>query len=97
MGGGIVMALASAGIAVTIVDISDDVLAAGIARISAQYRSSVDKGAMAESAMVAALARIRTVTDYAALAACDMAIGAALEGLAVKKTSIARYKGKLKQ
>jgi 3-hydroxybutyryl-CoA dehydrogenase len=79
MGNGIAHVAAQAGIPVVLLDISDAALARGMATLAKNMERQVAKGTLEAAARDAALARIRTTTDYAAFAACDLVIEAATE------------------
>ncbi|NMG42503.1 3-hydroxybutyryl-CoA dehydrogenase [Aromatoleum toluvorans] len=85
MGNGIAQVCASSGMAVVMLDVSDEALRRGVATIEASLARMVKKGALSETARSETLARIRVTTDYAALADCDFVIEAATENLELKK------------
>ena len=85
MGRGIVQVMAQAGINVTIVDVSDALVARGRAYIAQQLERQVTKGKIAEDDSAAALARIHVTTDRAAVADAPLVIEAASEQLATKE------------
>lgn len=85
MGGGIAMACANAGLAVTLLDRDQASVDAGLARIQAQYGSSVKRGRLSQQQCEQRLARISTHTDMARLADADLVIEAAFEDMEVKK------------
>ncbi len=85
MGGGIAMALAAAGIPVTIVEAEQDALDHGLARIEENLATSAAHGSRTEAAASGQRALIDSSLDYAALAPADLVIEAAFEDLPVKK------------
>ncbi|MBG0740600.1 enoyl-CoA hydratase/isomerase family protein [Paeniglutamicibacter antarcticus] len=85
MGSGIAMALAAAGIPVTIVEAEQDALDRGLARIVDNLATSVAHGSRTEAAASSERALIETSLNYGALAAADLVIEAAFEDLQVKK------------
>ncbi|MCZ2402009.1 enoyl-CoA hydratase/isomerase family protein [Paenarthrobacter sp. Z7-10] len=85
MGGGIAMALAAAGIPVTIVEAEQQALDRGLARVRENLTRSVEHGSRSESDAQNQLALIGTSLDYAAFADADLVIEAAFEDLQVKR------------
>jgi len=85
MGGGIAMCFANAGIAVTLIDVSEEALRKGMAVIEKNYVTSVERGSTTSVQMLAALARITAVTDYAGVTDADIVIEAVPENIALKK------------
>ena len=85
MGGGIAISLATAGIAVTIVDTKPESLAAGLARVASTIEASARKGRMTAAEAAAAVARVRGSGDLKDLSSVDLVIEAAFENLAVKR------------
>ncbi len=85
MGTGITQVLAQAGFTVTVLDVSEERLAAAIANIGRGLDRLLAKAKITEGNKAEALARIRTAVDYAALAECDLVIEAASEDEAVKR------------
>lgn len=85
MGNGIAQICAVAGINVTMVDISDAVLAKGMATVKDSLGRLLKKEKITAADMEAALGRIRTTTQYADLATCDFVIEAATENPDVKR------------
>jgi len=84
MGSGIVEVVARSGIAVTVVEISDDALERGIARVGASARKAVDRGKMTEEARDAMLGLIEGSTEVEAISDVDLVIEAASEDKEVK-------------
>ncbi|CAN0619781.1 3-hydroxybutyryl-CoA epimerase [Burkholderia multivorans] len=85
MGGGIAMALAAAGIPVTLIDANEDGLARGLARIRDNYDSSVKRGRLEPAVRDERLARIRGSLSIADVKDADIVIEAVFEDLALKQ------------
>jgi 3-hydroxybutyryl-CoA dehydrogenase len=86
MGNGIAQACAVAGINVVMVDISDAAVQKGLANVAGSLERLLKKEKISAEAKAAALARITTSTDYAALKSAQLVIEAATEseGLKIK-------------
>ncbi|MCF8151339.1 MAG: enoyl-CoA hydratase/isomerase family protein [Burkholderiaceae bacterium] len=84
MGAGIAMCTAQAGIAVVLLDTTQEAADKGKAYASKQWSKQVAKGRMTQEAMDALLARIHPTTDYADLAGCEMVIEAVFEKREIK-------------
>lgn len=84
MGNGIAQVCASAGLAVTMVDISTDAVHKGIDNISGSLDRLIRKGQMSVAEKEALLGRIRGTTDYRDLASADVVIEAATENEPLK-------------
>ncbi len=85
MGGGIAMCFAQAGIKVTLVDMSDEAVQAGIEKIAGNYAISVKRGRLSEDQVTGFMANITPSSRYSDLAEVDLVIEAVFENLAVKK------------
>ncbi|MGQ4601123.1 3-hydroxyacyl-CoA dehydrogenase NAD-binding domain-containing protein [Nocardia sp. R6R-6] len=85
MGGGIAMALANAGIPVTLIDRSTHDLDRGLSRVAANYASSVRRGRLDAADADQRLALIGRATDMAAIGQADVVVEAVFEELAVKQ------------
>jgi 3-hydroxybutyryl-CoA dehydrogenase len=79
MGSGIVQLGAQAGFETIVRDVSADVLTKGLAGIERQLDKLVDKEKILAADRSATLARIRTTTDLADLAKCDLVVEAIVE------------------
>jgi len=90
MGGGIAMSFASAGIPVTLLEISEDGLDRGLALIGKNYGMSVSKGKLSEAEATEREALISGTTSYQELANVDLVIEAVFESMAVKKQVFGR-------
>ena len=85
MGGGIAMALAAAGLPVTLLETSQEALDRGLAQIRRNWEGSVAKGKLSEAALAQRLALITPTLAYEALADADLVIEAVFERLDVKQ------------
>jgi 3-hydroxybutyryl-CoA dehydrogenase len=88
MGNGIAHVAALAGFDVTLLDIDATQLDRALATIDKNMSRQVSKEKITEAAKTAALARIRTSTDYQAFATADLVIEAATEDEQVKRKII---------
>ncbi|HUD93909.1 3-hydroxyacyl-CoA dehydrogenase NAD-binding domain-containing protein [Sphingobium sp.] len=84
MGGGIAMSIVNAGLTVKLLDMTQEAIDAGMARIRKNYDTSVSRGSTTQEKVDAALGRIETVLDYEAFADVDLVIEAVFESLEVK-------------
>lgn len=84
MGGGIAMSVVNAGLAVKLLDTTQEALDAGMARVKKNYQTSVSRGSTSQDKVDAALDRIETVLDYSAFADVDLVIEAVFESIEVK-------------
>ncbi len=85
MGGGISMNFLSAGIPVTLVEMSAEALDRGIAVMRRNYEGSAAKGKLTAKEVEDALALLTPTLQFEALAACDLIIEAVYENLEVKQ------------
>jgi 3-hydroxybutyryl-CoA dehydrogenase len=84
MGSGIAQACAVAGVAAVMVDISDAAVNKGLAGVTGSLDRLLKKDKISEADKAAALARIKTSTDYAALKEAQLVIEAATENQDLK-------------
>ena len=84
MGNGIAQACAVAGIDALMLDVNPAALAKGVATISASLDRLVKKEKITAEMKAAAMARVKTTSTLADLAACDYVIEAATENEALK-------------
>jgi 3-hydroxyacyl-CoA dehydrogenase/enoyl-CoA hydratase/3-hydroxybutyryl-CoA epimerase len=84
MGAGIAMSTATAGIAVVLLDTTQEAAEMGKAYARAQWSKQVQKGRMTADAMEALLARIHPTADYAELKGCELVIEAVFEQREIK-------------
>lgn len=85
MGGGISMAFANAGIAVRVIETSEDLLAKGLERIRGTYAASVKRGSLSEADLQKRMALIEGQVGLSAAGEADMIIEAAFEDMGVKR------------
>ncbi len=85
MGGGIAMSFADNGYDVKITDATKEALDRGMARIRANYETSVKRGSLAQDEMERRLARIHPVASIDDIADSDVVIEAAFEQIPVKE------------
>ena len=85
MGGGIAMACANAGLAVSILEREPQAMQRGLDRVRANYETSVKRGSLSSDAMNSALSLISPVQEYEELASCNVVIEAVYEDMEVKK------------
>lgn len=84
MGNGIAQVCAVAGYSVLLIDVSDAALERGLATLRKNLERQVNKQTLDAAQAEAAVARIRTSTDYAELKGVQLVIEAASENLALK-------------
>lgn len=85
MGGGIAMNFANAGIAVVIVETSQEALNRGLSLVRKNYEASAAKGRLTLTQVEQRMALLQGSLDYAALSDCDLVIEAVFENMEVKK------------
>ncbi|HEX3677228.1 MAG TPA: 3-hydroxyacyl-CoA dehydrogenase NAD-binding domain-containing protein [Sphingomicrobium sp.] len=90
MGGGISMNFLSAGMPVTIIEMSQDALDRGTGLMRKNYEASAAKGKLTGEQVQRALACLEPTLDFAELADCDLIIEAVYENMDVKKEVFAR-------
>lgn len=85
MGSGISMALANAGVDVTLVDLEEALVARARETIARNYESTHRKGRLSRDEMDRRLSRFRYSTDFSAAGDVDLVIEAVFEEMDVKK------------
>lgn len=90
MGGGITMNFLTAGIPVTIVEMTQEALDRGVATMGRNYENTVKRGKMEAADAQAAMARLTPTLDFGALAEADLVIEAVYESMDVKKDVFGR-------
>ncbi len=93
MGSGIAHVAALAGRSVTLVDVTPELVARGRKTIEKNMGRQVEKGKVQAADRDAALARLTTGTDVAALASADLVVEAVVEDEAVKLDLFRRLDG----
>jgi 3-hydroxyacyl-CoA dehydrogenase len=90
MGGGITMNFLTAGIPVTIVEMTQEALDRGVATMRKNYENTVKRGKMEAADAEAAMGRLTPTLDFNALAEADLVIEAVYESMDVKKDVFGR-------
>ena len=90
MGAGIAQVSAAAGFRTIVLEVNENVLAKGLARIEAFLAAGVAKGKMTAEEQAALLGRLSGTTQYADLAACDLVIEAIVENVDAKRQAYAQ-------
>jgi 3-hydroxyacyl-CoA dehydrogenase len=90
MGGGIAMSFAEFGFPVKILEVSQEALDRGMARIRGNYETSVRRGSLSEAEMNRRLGLIEPVQSYDAVGRCDVVIEAVFERIPVKEEVFAK-------
>ena len=97
MGGGIAMSFANVGIPVTLVDVSQEAVDRGLAKIKGNYAATVSKGRLAQSDMDKRMGLIQGSVNLAQAADADIVIEAVFERMDVKKDMFKKLDGIAKQ
>src|SRR4030042_4740967 len=84
MGGGIAEVCARAGVEVAVVEVNEELAAAGRRRVETSWNKAVDRGKLAGGDRDAALGRLAFGTDLGAMADRDLVVEAVVEDPAVK-------------
>ncbi len=93
MGGGISMNFLSAGIPVTIVEMTPDALDRGVNVVLRNYEASAAKGRISPGQVTSAMSLLTPTLDFNALVECDLIIEAVYENLEVKLDIFKRLSG----
>jgi len=93
MGGGISMNFLSAGIPVTIVEMTAEALDRGTGLMRKNYEATAAKGRLKPEQVEQAMGLLTPTLDFGALADCDLVIEAVYEDMDVKKEIFARLDG----
>jgi 3-hydroxyacyl-CoA dehydrogenase len=97
MGGGISMNFLSAGIPVTIVEMTQEALDRGTGVMRKNYEATAAKGRMTGEQVEQAMGLLKPTLDFDALADCDLIIEAVFEQMEVKKDIFTRLDKIVKQ
>ncbi len=90
MGGGIIQVLALAGFDVALIDINQEQIDKALERVSRLTERQVEKETLEAGQRQAALGRIKTGTDFALIADCQLIIEAATENEGVKRDILSK-------
>jgi 3-hydroxyacyl-CoA dehydrogenase len=90
MGGGISMALANAGIPVTLVEQNEEFLERGLGVMRKNWDATAARGGLSQAQVDERRGRIKPTLDYADIADADLVIEAVYEQLQLKKDVFAR-------
>jgi len=90
MGSGIAMAFANAGIPVVVTDETQGAVDQGLKRVRTTYEDARNKGRLKEADCAERIARVRGVTDLAALGHADLVIEAVFEEMELKHSVFKR-------
>ncbi|MBC6445548.1 MAG: NAD(P)-binding domain-containing protein, partial [Alphaproteobacteria bacterium GM202ARS2] len=90
MGGGIIQVLALAGYDVVLIDINQEQIDRALERASRLTERQVEKGVLESDERETALAKIKTGSDFALLANCELIIEAATENEGVKRDILSK-------
>lgn len=90
MGTGIAMAFVSAGLAVTILDTSQEALDRGVAQMRSMWEAGVAKGRITPEDLARYSALLTPALNYQALRDCDLIIEAVFELMEVKREVLGR-------
>ncbi len=90
MGGGIAMNFANAGIPVTVIEVDQDRLDTGLAKVERNYQRTVDKGRLDAAEMRRRIDRITGAVDFGAVADADAVVEAVFEDMALKQQVFGR-------
>jgi len=85
MGSGVAEVCARAGLEVVVIEVSDELAAAGRERVEASLAKAVARGKATAEERAAALGRLSFGTDFAAMADRDLVVEAVVEDPAVKE------------
>ena len=93
MGASIAMCFAGAGMAVTVIEIDDEKLTAGMGRIQSQYDASLKRGVYTQDKVDKALSLITPSTDLHSLSHADLVLEAIFENMDIKTTVLKNIDG----
>lgn len=96
MGTGIAINFLNAGLATLLLEVNQDALDRGVARIREVYEGQVKKGKLDVAKLQARLALLKPVLNYPEIAEADLAIEAVFEDMSVKEKVFAQLDAVLK-
>lgn len=88
MGCGIAITFLDAGLKVRMLEMTEEALAKGLARIQSNYQDQLAKGRITEAQRDQRVAAVSGAVDYASLSDCDLIIEAVFESMDVKKAVV---------
>ncbi|MBO9479520.1 enoyl-CoA hydratase/isomerase family protein [Shimia sp. R11_0] len=97
MGSGISTSALMAGLPVTLIEVTQEALARGVATITANLEGAVKRGKMGAAARDAALARLTASTEMQSLSEVDLVIEAVFENMEIKKEIFGKLDGICKE
>jgi 3-hydroxyacyl-CoA dehydrogenase len=97
MGGGIAMSFANAGLPVTLIDMTDEVLEVGLAKIRGNYAATVSKGRLTQGDMDKRLGLIQKSVKMEDARDADIVIEAVFERMDVKQDIFRKLDGIVRQ
>src|SRR5438046_5574157 len=97
MGSGIAMNFLSAGIPVTLLEMSEAALDKGVAAIRRNYEASLKKGRLTPDGLERTMSLLRPTLSYDELAAADLVIEAVFEDMSVKAEVFKKLDRTMKQ
>jgi len=93
MGGGIAMNFANAGIPVTVVEVSRELLDRGLGIVRRNYEATASRGRLTKEDVERRMGLIQGTTDFGAVAEADIVIEAVFEDMPLKKEVFAKLDG----
>jgi len=96
MGAGIAQVSAAAGFKTVVLEVSDDVLKKGLARVDKFLTDGVAKGKVTAAERERTLANLSGTTSYADLGPCDLVIEAIVENVDAKRQAYAKVEAAVK-
>ena len=90
MGAGVAQVAAGAGFKTVVLEVNEDVLKKGLARIEKFLSDGVAKGKVTEEVKAKTLANLSGTTKYDDLKGCDLVIEAIIENVEIKKQAYAK-------
>jgi 3-hydroxybutyryl-CoA dehydrogenase len=90
MGSGIAQISAAAGLKTVVLEVNEDVLQKGLARVDKFLTDGVTKGKLAQADREKTLSNLKGTTSYADLRDCDVVVEAIVENVEVKKQAYAQ-------